>query len=585
MPMNAESRMIRCAIYTRKSTSAGLDAPVNSLDTQREVCRAYIKCQAHRNWVEVPQAYDDGGHSGGTLKRPALQRLLNDIETGQIDVIVIYKIDRLSRSLTDFVRLMDVLDRYDASFVSVTQTFDTSDSMGRLVLNILLTFAQFERELASERIKDRYEERRRRGLYCGGIPPAGYLVKSGGRLALDSDRAETIRRLFLDFPELSANTLAKRLQAEEFNTKMYIARNGERHGGQKFSASNVLYLLKNPIYAGYCYCRGEMVKAQVEPLVSLEQWELVQSIMKARCVPARDTTQNFLLGLIHDELGRRMRVLVRGSGRSERQRHYASVNASWTVGNIHRRVMVNSDKVEQLAVSTLQGLLTDRIELKKTVLSLGRYSAETGRSLRKGKLAARRISLMDKPRLRELFLAVVPRIEVNRSGLHLLICPFELCRLLAWDGRGIFRKSEIRPRGSDRFRLLYAPAFLLCGHSYFAMPVTPCTVTDAKPKPDLVELLGQAAEFKQLLLDHRSKTVGELARRKRMGPTFFARILRLNYLAPDIQAAIVDGTQPADLTRNKILFGPLPLDWGQQRHLLGFPAIEGATWVDSRALV
>src|SRR5574339_81606 len=139
-----ENRIVRCAIYTRKSTDAGLASPVNSLETQRGVCQAYIKCQAHRNWVELPYRYDDGGYSGGTLERPALKRLIADVEAGRIDVIVIYKIDRLSRSLADFVRLMDVLDRYGASFVSVTQTFDSSDSMGRLVLNILLTFSQFE---------------------------------------------------------------------------------------------------------------------------------------------------------------------------------------------------------------------------------------------------------------------------------------------------------------------------------------------------------------------------------------------------------------------------------------------------------
>jgi len=585
MPISTESRLVRCAIYTRKSTSAGLDAPVNSLDTQREVCRAYIKCQAHRNWVEVPQIYDDGGHSGGTLKRPALQRLIHDIETNRVDVVVIYKIDRLSRSLTDFVQLMDLLDKYGASFVSVTQTFDTSDSMGRLVLNILLTFAQFERELAAERIKDRYEERRRRGLYCGGCPPAGYVIKSGGRLAPDPERAETIRRLFLDFPEWTANALAKRLEAEGFNTKMYLSRKGKQRGGQKFSTGHILYLLRNPIYAGYCYCRGELVKAQVEPLVSLEQWELVQSIIKARSKPTRDPSQNFLLGLIHDELGRKMSVLRSGTGRSQRQRHYRSERATWALGTIHRKVMVNADRVEQLAVSTIQGFLTDRIALKKAVLSLGTYSAETGRMLRKGNLAARRISDMDKPQLRELFLAIAPRLEVNRSGLHVLVCTFELCRFLAWDGSGLFRKCEIRPKGSDRFRMLYAPAYLQCGHSYFAIPVSPCAMPEAKPRPDLVDLLGQATEFKQLLLDQRSKTVAELAHTKSMGATMFSRILRLNYLAPDIQASIIDGTQPADLTRHKILFGPLPLDWEQQRHLLGFPTVESPTWVDSRPRV
>jgi DNA invertase Pin-like site-specific DNA recombinase len=196
-----ERRITRCAIYTRKSTEYGLDKAVNSLDAQREVCRAYIKCQAHRNWIEVPRRYDDGGYSGGTLIRPALNRLVADIEGGTVDMVVIYKIDRLTRSLLDFVRLIDVLERYGVSFVSVTQSFDTSDSMGRLVLNVLLTFAQFERELMSDRVRDNKAAMRKKGLFAGGLPPFGYLVNRGGGLVIDKDRAAIVTELFQRYPE------------------------------------------------------------------------------------------------------------------------------------------------------------------------------------------------------------------------------------------------------------------------------------------------------------------------------------------------------------------------------------------------
>jgi DNA invertase Pin-like site-specific DNA recombinase len=274
-----ESRLLRCAIYTRKSVSRGLDKPLNSLETQRSVCESYIRSQDHRNWVEVSSQYDDGGYSGGTLARPALQRLMDDIEAGRVDVVVIYKIDRLSRSLTDFVRLMDVFDRYGASFVSVTQTFDTSDSMGRLVLNILLTFAQFERELASERIRDRCALRRSKGLFPGGMPPIGYLVKKGGKLIPDPERAPMIRQLFHDCLELSAAELGRRLEAINFTTFSFGCRSGGKQKHQRFPATNVLKILRNPIYAGYFERDRELVKSEIEPLVTLEHWQHVQHII------------------------------------------------------------------------------------------------------------------------------------------------------------------------------------------------------------------------------------------------------------------------------------------------------------------
>jgi len=198
-PRETLNPQMRCAIYTRKSTSAGLDLQINSLETQREVCSAYLMCQSHRNWVELPQRYDDGGFSGGSLERPALKRLIGDIEAGRIDMVIVYKIDRLSRSLSDFIRLIDTLDKYGASFVSVTQTFDTSDSMGRLVLNILLTFAQFERELASDRTRDKKAALMRRGLYVGGTPPFGFTLSKGGRLLADPERAPLVEKCSTGF--------------------------------------------------------------------------------------------------------------------------------------------------------------------------------------------------------------------------------------------------------------------------------------------------------------------------------------------------------------------------------------------------
>jgi site-specific DNA recombinase len=444
--------------------------------------------------------------------------------------------------------------------------------MGRLVLNILLTFAQFERELAGERVRDRYEEKRRRGLFPGGCPPIGYFVKRG-RLVLDPERAETVRRLFLDFPTMTASALARRLQSEGFASRMYIARHGKSRGGQKLWGNQILKILKNPVYAGHCFRRGELVQAQIEPLITLSQWQRVQEIAQSRMSPARDPDTNFLLGLLFDELGRPMGIRSSGQGRSPRVRHYHSRAALRRPGYAPQGVTVHAERIEKLAVSMVQSLLTDRIKLKETILSLGDYSGEIARSLGKGGLASRRVARMQGRELRELFLALVPRVEVAATELRMLICSFELRRFLAWDGAGLFRKAEVRPRGADRFRMIYAPAVLHCGHTRYLVPVEPSVIAPVNPRAELIELLRHAAELKEVLLSNRSKSIAQLAKSRRMGPVHFSRILRINYLAPDIQAAIMDGTQPADLTPHRILFSALPLDWAQQRHLLGFEAM------------
>lgn len=569
-PRATADAQLRCAIYTRKSTSAGLELEVNSLHTQREVCSAYIKCQAHRNWVELAQRYDDGGFSGGSLERPALKRLLGDIEAGRIDMVVVYKIDRLSRSLSDFVRLIDTLDRFGASFVSVTQTFDTSDSMGRLVLNILLTFAQFERELASDRTRDKKAALLRRGLYVGGTPPFGYILARGGRLLVDPDHAPLVREMFDRFPTTPANQLAREFRERGCTTRKFITSSGRERGGWPIYTSRILNILRNPIYAGYIVHRGEWIEAEIEPLTSRAQWNLVQQVRQTRFPARRDPIRNFLLGILHDEQGRRMRVHG-GTGRSRAQRCYKSEYASWSRDGITRRVMVGADRTEQLAVSALGAFLLNRVELKDAILSLGLYSDEIGRLLKMGGRAAKRLARMDLPALRALLSALVPRAEVDTAELRLYVSCHELTRFLGWDGVGLFEKAGVKPsRAADRVHVIHAPAFLICGHPRFALPVDPCPSKSAAPKPWLVDMLHEAAELRAFLLANRDKNISELARERRMGPGRFARMLRVNYLAPDIQAAIVDGTQPDHLTCWHLLKGPMPLDWEQQRRLLGF---------------
>lgn len=565
-----ERRITRCAIYTRKSTEYGLDRAVNSLDAQREVCRAYIKCQAHRNWVEVPRRYDDGGYSGGTLVRPALNELVADIEAGRVDMVVIYKIDRLTRSLLDFVRLIDVLERYGVSFVSVTQSFDTSDSMGRLVLNVLLTFAQFERELMSDRVRDKKAAMRKKGLFAGGLPPFGYLVTKGGRLVVDNDRAAIVTELFQRFPVTgSVRELVSDLNRRGCVTRRWITKAGKAKGGQPITAAIVRWILSNPLYAGFVVHRGEWIEARVTPLVSREQWDLVQSTRLKRRV-VRDPDRDFLSGIIHDHLGRRMGLSRSAPGYGHKQRYYKSQDRTLARPR-ERSVFVDATSVEGLARSALKAFLVDRGQINEAVLSLGRYSAKTARLLRKGRVAARRVELMDGPSLRRLFVALVPRAEVSKCELALYVSCYELTRFLAWNGVGLFTKSPVQPaQGGDCVHRISAPAQILCGKRTYVIPIKPRQNSDAEPRSWLVGILKEAAALREFVLENRDRTIAELAKQKRMGPSQLSRLIRANYLAPDIQAAIMDGTQPSTLTAWHLLNGPLPLDWEQQRQLFGF---------------
>src|SRR6202789_2162625 len=243
-------RQIRCAIYTRKSTEEGLEQDFNSLDAQREACEAYITSQKAEGWIALAKRYDDGGYSGGTLERPALRRLLQDIEDAAIDVVVVYKIDRLSRSLMDFSKLVEVFDRKSVTFVSVTQSFNTTTSMGRLTLNVLLSFAQFEREVTGERIRDKFAASKKKGIWMGGNPPLGYDV-SERKLVVNAAEAATVRKIFERYLELGcARLLCTDLAERGIVSKRRTFQNGQTRGGNPIAQNAVYLMLKNRVYIG-----------------------------------------------------------------------------------------------------------------------------------------------------------------------------------------------------------------------------------------------------------------------------------------------------------------------------------------------
>ena len=350
MTKGATVRKLRCAVYTRKSSEEGLDMAFNSLDAQRDACAAYIASQKSEGWVALPGRYDDGGFSGGTLERPALRRLLADIEAGRIDIVVVYKIDRLSRSLMDFAKLVEVFDRHNVTFVSVTQSFNTTTSMGRLTLNILLSFAQFEREVIGERIRDKFAASRARGMWMGGHPPLGYDVRDR-KLVVNDVEAAAVRSVFERFLAVgSATTLAQTLAADGMTTKR----------GHPIYKGTVYKLLNNRVYVGEAVHKGTAYPGEHQPIVSRAIWDKVHAILaespRTRAGHTLAQTPALLKGLIYGPTGAAMTPTHTRLG-DKLYRYYVSQSVLKRGADACPVGRVPAAEIEAAVVDQLRGLL------------------------------------------------------------------------------------------------------------------------------------------------------------------------------------------------------------------------------------
>ncbi len=319
-------KSVRCAIYTRVSTEHGLDQEFNSLDAQYEAASAYIKSQAHAGWTLIRSRYDDGGYSGGSTDRPDLQRLLDDIRARKIDVIVVYKVDRLTRSLADFAKLVELFDSHGVSFVSVTQQFNTTTSMGRLTLNVLLSFAQFEREVTSERIRDKIAASKRKGLWVGGNLPLGYEMKDG-KIAVVEEEAELVRSIFQRYLELgSVNELLRDLKERDIRTKSRLLSTGATRGGISFGRGALYYVLSNHFYIGEVKYKNEILPGEQPPIMDRTLFEAVRQKSLAQWshrTVVRNKSDHLLAGLLFDDAGHRM-IPTHATKAGIRYRYYAS---------------------------------------------------------------------------------------------------------------------------------------------------------------------------------------------------------------------------------------------------------------------
>jgi site-specific DNA recombinase len=373
-----ERKFLRCAVYTRKSSEHGLEQDFNSLAAQREAAEAYIKSQAHEGWRLLKVRYDDGGLSGGTLERPALQTLLTDIRARKVDVVVVYKVDRLTRSLADFAKLVELFEAHGVSFVAVTQQFNTTTSMGRLTLNVLLSFAQFERELTGERIRDKFAASRRKGMWMGGTVPLGYDVR-GRKLVINAEEAERVRVIFERYLALGCvSKLREDLEQRGIRSKQRVMASGQAFGGGSFGRGALYHLLQNRIYLGEVVHKGVAYPGEHDRIIDEALWSAVQARLLANHGTRRRSrleTGSLLTGLIFDDRGNLMSPTY-SVRRGKRYRYYVSrALLRGRKENAGSHCRLGAEEIERLVVEVLGNQLS-RPELLTNAAS-GRWSAPT----------------------------------------------------------------------------------------------------------------------------------------------------------------------------------------------------------------
>ncbi len=496
---------MRCAIYTRKSTEEGLDQAFNSLDAQREACEAFIKSQRHEGWKLIKTRFDDGGISGGTLERPALKQLLDEIEAGRVQMVVVYKIDRLTRSLSDFAKLVDRFDERGASFVSVTQQFNTSTSMGRLTLNVLLSFAQFEREVTAERIRDKIAASKKKGMWMGGLPPLGY-DRSDDGLVINPREAETVRTLFDAYIRLGNVRELKTCADEQgLKTKFRQFPSGRQSGGVAFSRGRLYHLLSNPIYIGKIKHHSESYVGLHKPIIEDEVWAAVQAQLSENRVKRHRTAnaanRSILAGMLFDESGQALMAShTQKAGR--RYRYYVSKH------------LISDSGSDQ------DGWRIPALEIEKAVLEL---VAENGG----GPIgdAAEMIGLVDRVTLSSNNISVSFEDKLERPEIE--------------------KSLKLQRRGVE----------------------TKICINGQKRDPDLTLLRRIYRAMKWVGEVEAGASLAAIAEHENVAPEFISNNIKFAFLSPQIVERVIAGSHAPTLTTERLFKARIPNSWSEQGKL------------------
>ena len=548
---------IRCAIYTRKSSEEGLEQDFNSLHAQREACSAYILSQASEGWSLQPGEYDDGGLSGGTLERPALKRLLADIAAGKIDIVVVYKVDRLTRSLLDFSKLVEAMDKAGTSFVSVTQSFNTTTSMGRLTLNMLLSFAQFEREVTAERIRDKIAASKAKGMWMGGTPPLGY-APDGRTLRIVEEHSELIRDIFCRYLRTGNVRLVKdQLDEEGITVPERSTSTGRSMGGVPFTRGQIYKILANPMYLGEIHHKGTVYDGLHAAIIQRDMWEYAQAKLSEhqqgtqRAITVR--SPSLLAGRVFDEAGEPL-VATHACKGTVRYRYYVSRSLQHEPKNKANGWRIPAMELEK---AVLEHLVT---ELAEPLTLLDRLGVQPSPAQLEA-LAHDAVNVAARLGKRERLLTrkLIVRVSVGAAGVEVDFSPNELARTLGLD---------VELRGSQPLSLSFPITLTRCGRAVRLIQQDGRPVGPAEPQEHMIKLLHRARSWWGEMTDH-GLSCRALAWEHGVTTSYVSRVIRLNFLAPDIVEAIIAGTQPVHLDAKTLLgMHEMPLGWTEQKRQL-----------------
>lgn len=568
-------RRIRCAIYTRKSSEEGLEQSFNSLDAQREACGAFIISQKHQGWIASPTRYDDGGFSGGSMDRPALKRLIADIEASRIDVVVVYKVDRLTRALSDFSKLVDIFDRRGVSFVSITQQFNTTTSMGRLTLNVLLSFAQFEREVIGERVRDKIAASKKKGMWMGGMPPLGYDVRDR-KLMVNEEEARVVVDIFRRYLALkSVHALRDELERAGVRSKRRRRRdNGAPYGGQPFSRGALYLILRNRLYCGEMPHKGNAYPGEHAAIVDQTLWDRVQAALAAnrveRAAGGRTKRPSLLTGILFDEGGDRLTPTY-AIKKGTRYRYYVSISLLTGGGkNQSSCWRIPAGDLERLVIDRLRGFLADYGAVLDA-LDAWKEAIRHQQLVSRSRQFADELGGQAPDAVKATLTALVRRIEIKTDRVDIAVSRTSLIALLS---QATTDAAIAQPKPGDNGQdllTLTAPARLKRSGREMRMVVANGDDQRA-PDPSLLRVIARAHNIQAQLAQNAELTVHDIARAEGVSSAYVYSLLRLPWLAPDITTAIVNGLNPPQLTAKKLmqLTGQLPVDWAEQRELLGF---------------
>ncbi len=556
---------IKCAIYTRKSSEEGLEQSFNSLDAQREACDAYIRSQKHEGWIGLSARYDDGGFSGGNMDRPALKKLMDDIAGGKVNTVVVYKVDRLTRSLADFAKLVEQFDSKGVTFVSVTQQFNTTTSMGRLTLNVLLSFAQFEREVTGERIRDKIAASKAKGMWMGGPVPLGYDLRDR-RLYINAAEAKQVREVFRQYLRLrNVQALMSYLGQTKILSKVRINANGNTSGGKHYSRGALYGLLRNHLYVGEIEHKGSIYPGEHESILDRQLWNQVQELLdqnrRGDRIKGRKCSGSLLTGLLFDESG--TRYTPTGAQKGARRYHYYTsqslIRGEKTNGSIGR---LPAPALEGAVVERIRMFLDSSSETLDAMKLLSSTEKNYERLLKQAKVIASRWKLTTQAEKAELTRTMLHRVIVHDSALEILLDLEATLQILS----GKVVEGQASPKKVENIQTVSLQVPFRNRNAKIVKLVFGNDRSDPSGSREAIaKAIARARSWCDLIVQGRATGLLDLASQHGLTHRYVKNIFPLAFLGPESVEALLNDSPPRTLHS---LLGKVPVRWDMQREFI-----------------